>query len=263
MMPSQRRMRGFGLLVCLVIVITVYMTSGASQTRTSRFYTRTQEALQSREYEQATKQRDADDVGARLKAAEKAAKVKADKKSQVFLDSVDGGASDKSVAGRVKLSQQGGDNKRVQGVATVGGGARQHHPAKSESETLEEHEVEVELNAILKKSPIIIFSKSYCPHSKKAKHILLDLYKIVPEPFVVELDQHPLGPKLQNTLAESTGRRTVPNVLIIGKSIGGGDDIQELHMSGKIIDKITTLAGSRVTEATRRESPPEMRPRRI
>ena len=36
-------------------------------------------------------------------------------------------------------------------------------------ETEEEHRVESELNDILKKGPIIIFSKSYCPYSKKAK----------------------------------------------------------------------------------------------
>lgn len=39
-------------------------------------------------------------------------------------------------------------------------------------------EIEVELDAILKRSPIIIFSKTYCRFSKNAKRILLKTYKV-------------------------------------------------------------------------------------
>ncbi|KAF2196004.1 glutaredoxin, partial [Delitschia confertaspora ATCC 74209] len=99
---------------------------------------------------------------------------------------------------------------------------------------------------------VIIFSKSYCPHSKRAKNILLNLYKIVPAPFVVELDQHPLGLQLQNTLGRSTGRRTVPNVLINGKSIGGGDEVSALHDSGKLLDTVNSMGGKRIMEAEQR-----------
>ncbi|KAL8947928.1 MAG: hypothetical protein Q9222_005831 [Ikaeria aurantiellina] len=116
-------------------------------------------------------------------------------------------------------------------------------------ETEEEHEVEVELNGILKKGPIIIFSKSYCPYSKKAKDILLEKYTIVPTPFVVELDEHRLGSGLQAALEKSTGRRTVPNVLINGKSIGGGDDVQKLDMDGELVGKVKNMGGKRIMEA--------------
>jgi glutaredoxin len=128
-----------------------------------------------------------------------------------------------------------------------------------------------ELNAILKRSPsmhttlslgrsswrsnaewhghiVIIFSKSYCPYSKKAKDILLEKYKIVPAPFVVELDLHPHGREIQDELQRSTGRRTVPNVLINGMSIGGGDDVAELDSSGLLIDKVKTIGGKRIME---------------
>jgi len=111
----------------------------------------------------------------------------------------------------------------------------------------------VELNAILKKSPMIIFSKSFCPFSKKAKAILLQQYKIVPPPYVVELDQHPLGPALQHALSKSTGRHTVPNVLINGRSIGGGDDVEELHQKGKLVSTIKSMGGKRVVEVTKIE----------
>ena len=96
---------------------------------------------------------------------------------------------------------------------------------------------------------VIVFSKSYCPFSAKAKRILLEKYTIVPAPYVVELDQHPLGRGLQDALAKSTGRRTVPNVLINGKSIGGGDDVEALDVDGALIDKVRSMGGKRIMEA--------------
>ena len=102
-------------------------------------------------------------------------------------------------------------------------------------------------------SSVIIFSKSYCRFSKKAKRILLEEYSIVPAPFVVELDQHEMGSKLQDALERTTGRRTVPNVLINGKSIGGGDDVALLHTSNELINKVTSMGGKRIIEAKRVE----------
>jgi glutaredoxin len=93
---------------------------------------------------------------------------------------------------------------------------------------------------------VVIFSKSFCPYSRKAKHILLDLYDMSPAPFVVELNEHEMGSDLQQLLGKLTGRRTVPNVLLSGKSIGGGDDIEHLHMSGNLKSKIEGILGSRV-----------------
>lgn len=91
------------------------------------------------------------------------------------------------------------------------------------------------------------------------QHILLDLYDISPPPYVVELDKHELGAGLQNKLAKTTGRRTVPNVLINGKSIGGGDDVQELHDADKLVEKITTMGGRRIVRAERKEDEEEHR----
>ncbi|KAI9827525.1 MAG: hypothetical protein M1832_004875 [Thelocarpon impressellum] len=118
-----------------------------------------------------------------------------------------------------------------------------------EDETQEEHDVEVELNSILKRSPIIIFSKTYCPHSRRAKSILLEKYKIVPPPYVEELDVHPLGAALQDALLKTTGRRTVPNVLVNGRSIGGGDDVAKLDRDGELSEKIKKMGGKRIMEA--------------
>lgn len=101
--------------------------------------------------------------------------------------------------------------------------------------------------------PVIIFSKSYCPFSAKAKRILLDNYSIVPAPYVVELDHHHLGRKLQTVLAETTGRRTVPNVLVNGKSIGGGDDMGALDEMDQMTSTLTDLGGKWIQKVTRNE----------
>ena len=95
---------------------------------------------------------------------------------------------------------------------------------------------------------VIIFSKSYCPHSRRAKGILLEKYIIDPAPFVVELDQHPIGLGIQAHLADLTGRRTVPNVLINGVSIGGGDDVADLDSKRTLIDKIKDLGGKKMLD---------------
>ena len=81
-----------------------------------------------------------------------------------------------------------------------------------------------------------------------SQHILLSAYTITPPPYVVELDLHPLGPGLQDALQKSTGRRTVPNVLINGKSIGGGDDVAALDESDTLISKIKEMGGKRIME---------------
>lgn len=96
---------------------------------------------------------------------------------------------------------------------------------------------------------VIIFSKSYCRFSAKAKKILLEKYTIIPEPYVVELDKHELGAGLQAHLAKSTGRTTVPNILINGKSIGGGDDVEALDTGGGLIEKVKSMGGKRIMEA--------------
>lgn len=115
--------------------------------------------------------------------------------------------------------------------------------------------------ALLTRLAVIIFSKSYCPFSRKAKDILLLKYNISPTPYVVELDEHPLGAQLQSELASSTGRRTVPNILINGKSIGGGDDVEKLHLEGKLIDTVKSMGGKRM-EVSAVESEEKRRRRR-
>lgn len=95
---------------------------------------------------------------------------------------------------------------------------------------------QTEFKSILSKSPVVIFSKSYCPFSKKLKHLLKTEYHISPEPLVIELDDHENGKELQQHIGEETGRFTVPNLIIDGKSRGGADDILALHDNDELVD---------------------------
>lgn len=80
---------------------------------------------------------------------------------------------------------------------------------------------------------VFIASKSYCPFCKRAKSVLLDKYG-VDDAEVLELDELADGSEIQAYLLEQSGQRTVPNIYIKGKHIGGCDDILGLDQSGKL-----------------------------
>ncbi|RID41621.1 hypothetical protein BRARA_J01571 [Brassica rapa] len=91
---------------------------------------------------------------------------------------------------------------------------------------------------------IVIFSKSYCPYCRRAKSVFSELNQV---PHVVELDEREDGGSIQSALGEIVGRRTVPQVFINGKHIGGSDDTVDAHESGEL----AKLLG--VSESTRAE----------
>ena len=68
--------------------------------------------------------------------------------------------------------------QEVVGGSGGGGDKARHEEAPGQFNAMDE------IDTILKRSPVVIISKSYCPHSKKAKRLLLESYKIVPAPFV-------------------------------------------------------------------------------
>ncbi|KAL3527163.1 hypothetical protein ACH5RR_011819 [Cinchona calisaya] len=78
---------------------------------------------------------------------------------------------------------------------------------------------------------ITIFSKSYCPYSLRAKRIFSELRE---KPFVVELDLRDDGYQIQNVLLDLVGRRTVPQVFVNGKHVGGCDDLQVAVKNGQL-----------------------------
>lgn len=275
-MPSSRRMRVTGLIALLTVCIVFYITNGARSTHNSPFYTRTVQAMQDREAKEASKHAMAEEIerqerlqqvqrehqAALSKAAPNSKEMRPaqplgpQQQQPIKQDTTSrSGSGGKSVAGRKMMSEHphyASPKHTDDGVAKVGNVPQSSHAPAGKEESEEDHKVQDELNAILKKGPIIIFSKSYCPYSKKAKHILLDLYDISPAPYVVELDLHELGPGLQSLLERMTGRRTVPNVLVNGRSIGGGDDVEALDDEDKLANTISSMSLKRVYKVERR-----------
>ncbi|KAK4127177.1 glutaredoxin [Parathielavia appendiculata] len=258
-MPSQRRLRAITYLVLAGLVLFLYFTSQARHPRDphtrslQEFYSKTVKAMDKSHGAGATggqkivANHDVDANGDIDEDDAIVAKQMADRLRQAEQKAKDG-------------AQAKGPNKpespqEVIGVgSSASGQKRPAQEAKTETEveeTDEDHEVDGVLDSVLKKSPVVIFSKSYCPYSKRAKGILLEKYVIEPAPYVVELDQHPLGAKIQARLGRMTGRTTVPNVMVFGNSIGGGDDVAALDRERALADKITSLGRSRVDVSLR------------
>ncbi|KAF4351773.1 hypothetical protein CsatB_018032 [Cannabis sativa] len=93
---------------------------------------------------------------------------------------------------------------------------------------------------IVSSHPVVVFSKTYCGYCERVKQLLTQVgasYK------VFELDEESDGSDIQAALAEWTGRRTVPNVFIGGKNVGGCDSVLEKHQTGQLVPLLTE-AGS-------------------
>jgi glutaredoxin 3 len=75
---------------------------------------------------------------------------------------------------------------------------------------------------------IIIYTTEICPYCVRAKQLLdrkgLDYSEI-------RVDNNDA---LRNEMIKLSGRRTVPQIFINGKSIGGCDDLYQLELSGEL-----------------------------
>lgn len=95
---------------------------------------------------------------------------------------------------------------------------------------------------LIAKNRIAVFSKTWCPYCKRAKALLADNYGDVPAE-VLEIDK--LGDEkcseIQDYLKEKTGQRSVPNIFIDQKHIGGSDNLAELQSNGELQGLINKL----------------------
>nr|AEQ39038.1 putative glutaredoxin-like protein [Wolffia arrhiza] len=98
---------------------------------------------------------------------------------------------------------------------------------------------------IIASDPVVVFSKTYCPYCTRVKKLLTELGARFN---VIELDRENDGSQVQAALAGLTGQRTVPNVFIGGKHIGGCDTLTEIHRGGKLVPLLTE-AGALVIPA--------------
>ena len=76
---------------------------------------------------------------------------------------------------------------------------------------------------------ICIFSKTTCSFCHKAVS-LLNNYNVNVQ--LIELDKIKEGPMLSQELFTRTNQKTVPNIFIFGKHIGGFSELNNLHNQG-------------------------------
>ncbi|KAJ8688805.1 hypothetical protein PTI98_013553 [Pleurotus ostreatus] len=87
---------------------------------------------------------------------------------------------------------------------------------------------------------VAIFSKSYCPYCKRAKQLFASNYADV-DTIIYELDDRDDGAQIQDYLAEKTGQRTVPNIFVNQKHVGGSSDVAALQDKGELKALITAF----------------------
>lgn len=94
--------------------------------------------------------------------------------------------------------------------------------------------------------PLVVFSKTFCPHSKKAKK-LLETYNLSPPPKIIEVDLRDDGDFIKLILTRLTEHSTFPNIILNGEGLGGNDDLHTLRAQGKL-KKMFESAGMTVRE---------------
>ena len=91
------------------------------------------------------------------------------------------------------------------------------------------------VNAWIKEKPIFVASKTYCPYCQATLKTLFDDLNVPKsKSLVLQLNTMDDGAEIQEALFEINGQKSVPNIYIDGKHIGGNSDLQELKNAGKL-----------------------------
>jgi len=93
------------------------------------------------------------------------------------------------------------------------------------------HDLEAEIINKVVINKVVIFSKSSCPYCRRVKQLFSDIDQPT---HVVELNEVKRGADMQRVLQEMTGQRTVPNIFVNGKHLGGCDDTMAAHDDGRL-----------------------------
>ncbi len=75
-----------------------------------------------------------------------------------------------------------------------------------------------------------IYTKNYCPYCTKAKSLLDSLEVKYEETDITDT------PETIEKLVEKSGLRTVPQIFVGDKCLGGYSDIAKLHEEGELVD---------------------------
>ncbi|KAF2834689.1 glutaredoxin domain-containing protein [Patellaria atrata CBS 101060] len=76
---------------------------------------------------------------------------------------------------------------------------------------------------IIDDNAVAIFSKSFCPYCRATKALLTEMGA---KYYTIEMDQVEDGAALQDALQDITNQRSVPNIFIGQKHIGGNSDLR-------------------------------------
>lgn len=92
-------------------------------------------------------------------------------------------------------------------------------------------------------SRVVLYTAAYCPWCWRARALLDDLG--------IPYDVHDVTANFaeRRRLTAETGRRTVPNVFIDGRSIGGHDELVALARSGELARMLGEPAGRPATRS--------------
>jgi glutaredoxin 3 len=78
----------------------------------------------------------------------------------------------------------------------------------------------------LSNSEIVMYATSWCGYCARARRLLQNKGVAFRE---IDLDDHP---EARSEMIERSGRRTVPQIFIGDKHVGGSDDLMALDKSG-------------------------------
>uniref|UniRef100_A0A673MGQ9 thioredoxin-disulfide reductase (NADPH) n=1 Tax=Sinocyclocheilus rhinocerous TaxID=307959 RepID=A0A673MGQ9_9TELE len=92
-------------------------------------------------------------------------------------------------------------------------------------------QIRSKIEELIDSHQVLVFSKSFCPYCVKVKELFKELNV---KCNAVELDLMEDGTNYQDLLHEMTGQKTVPNVFISKKHIGGCDNTMKAHKDGDL-----------------------------
>ena len=78
---------------------------------------------------------------------------------------------------------------------------------------------------------VTVYSTAHCPFCTRAK-VMLEKWEIPYNEVRIDGD----NAAMKEFIEVTNGARTVPQIIIDGKPIGGFDDLTELHMDGELDD---------------------------
>jgi len=105
-----------------------------------------------------------------------------------------------------------------------------------------------QIEYLIKSKSIFVLSKVKCSACVKAKALLNKLsFKTGVKPSILDLDNYPkqfVRVIISWLSATKTGIKTVPQIFIKGKFVGGNDDVQKLHTKGRLLSLIGMKIGT-------------------